>query len=119
LTASEAELEVAPSSASPANEARMSTLPSDLPVTVTQQLGPDGPEVDDEKELPVPPNCDHVIISPGIEPQLSDTAAVKLVPPAATGKEVAPIVVVVVVVAGVITRPLVTLLEEKSDVSGP
>ena len=67
----------------------------------------------------MPPNCDLVIISPDIEPQLSDTAAVKVVPPAATGEEVPPSVVVVVVVAGVIARPLVTLLEEKSDVSGP
>lgn len=67
----------------------------------------------------MPPNCDRAIVSRDIEPQLSDTAVVKVVAPAATGEEMPPGGGVVVGVAGIIARPSVTLLEAKSGVSGP
>jgi hypothetical protein len=57
-------------------------LPAVTPVTVTEQLSgdPERLQVAREKEtLPVPPVCDHVIVSPVIEPLSPVTVAVQVV----------------------------------------
>jgi hypothetical protein len=47
----------------------MTGLPAPVPVIVTEQLVPERLQVEEEKEtLPFPPDWDHVIVSPDIEP---------------------------------------------------
>lgn len=47
----------------------MTGLPTPVPFTVTEQLAPERLQVGEEKEtLPFPPDWDHVMVSPDIEP---------------------------------------------------
>ncbi len=47
----------------------MTGLPTPVPATVTEQLMPERLQVEEENEaLPFPPDWDHVIVSPDIEP---------------------------------------------------
>lgn len=68
----------------------MVELPTPVPVTVTEQVVPAKVQAMEEKEtLPVPPDCDQVIVSPDIEPELPETVAVQEVDePTATEEDV-------------------------------
>ena|SRR5579872_498217 len=88
-------------------------LPAPVPVTVTEQLVPDSVQVADEKEtVPVPPDCDHEMVSPAIEPKFPATFAVHVVA-APKAKVDGMHETAVLVVAGLIVRLVVPELAVK------